>query len=103
MPCAPSGTKVHVKKGLLGTDGTNGREGGVSRTSVRISGCVERLENYNFDEECKAGETNLVADLLSRLPLGEQFVITDPVEQVVAALELESEPLEWNRLASLRV
>lgn len=69
------------------------------RASMRIGRWVERLKNYNFEVKFKAGITNLIPDMLSRLPTGGIFEIDDPTEIVVASVGLVETPLKWGDIA----
>ena len=54
------------------------------RASLRIGRWVERLKDYNFKVEYKAGVTNFVSDMLSRLPSDSKYGLEEPDAVVIS-------------------
>ena len=70
---------------------------GNTRASLRVGRWIERLRGYNFSVEYKAGVTNLVPDMLSRLQMDQSVNISDPADIIVAQISSERKPFKWRR------
>ena len=81
---------------LLGPKGNN-------RASLRIGRWFERLRGYNFEVQYKAGVTNLVPDMLSRMPMDNLVGIEDPSDVVVAHITQNLKPLKWEEIKEASV
>ena len=69
-------------------------EKGNNQAPLRIGPWIEGLRGYNFEVQYKARVTNLVPDMLSRMPMENLVGIEDPGDDVVANIIQGVKPLK---------